>query len=134
MKNFLAAALVLALSACASPTVEESRALLMDRFGGKSIDELFAAWGAPEAETKMTNGARLVTYSHTTFMNFGYYDQYSYNCKASFTAPAPHYKISNVALDGPESECHELARGHTGTDSFASPRAPFFYDSFHHWD
>lgn len=120
------------LTACATaPPVENSRQMLWQKFGNQPLDNLLLAWGPPTAETKLTNGARMVTYSYTYISDFGYYDQYMYRCKASFLAPPPAYKIDNVSLDGDPNECSELAQGRTGIATNI-PLRPSFYMGFHH--
>jgi len=101
--------------------------MLWDKFGHHSLDDLLLAWGPPTAETTLTTGARMVTYTRAVIQNGGGVDTSDYNCKASFLAPAPSYKIENVSLDGNAGACSELASGHTGTTIYSAPPQPIFF-------
>jgi hypothetical protein len=122
---------LLALAACVStPPIESSRQMLMEKFGNQSIDNLLLAWGPPIAETHLTNGTRVVSYTYTDIYDIDAWNQSNYSCKAIFLAPPKAFKISSVSLEGEDYECHELALGHTGISSVVSPRASLFGGRF----
>lgn len=122
---------LLMLAACTPPPpVGQSRAVLWQRFGHHSIDEVLLAWGAPVAETKLTNGSRLVTYRHGTTYDAASPYEFSNGCQASFLAPPPRYTIDNVAMTGNPLECYLLTTQGPGYASHAyvpPPPPPGFY-------
>ena len=100
------------LSGCTPPPpVNTSRDLLWNKYGNKPVDDLILGWGAPTAETKLTDGSRLLTYRHTT----AYDDGATLECEVSFLAHVPNYIIDNIAMKGDPRECQLLAQGVTGT-------------------
>ncbi len=120
-----ASLVLLCFSACKPPPpVNDSRDIVWGQFSNKSIDTLLLAWGAPQAETKLTDGSRLVTYRHSTE-----YDGGSSNCEVSFLAHVPNFSIDNIAMKGDAYECSLLAQGKTGTtrrNIYMQPPTPFY--------
>ncbi|MDE3015703.1 MAG: hypothetical protein KGI29_02115 [Pseudomonadota bacterium] len=105
------------LSACAAlqaPPVIQSRAALWQRYGHQPLDALIMAWGAPSAETRLTDGSRLLTYRRTTTYDAESPQEIISDCEAVFLAKAPRYRISNVAMRGDPYECELLAEGKPG--------------------
>jgi hypothetical protein len=128
--SFLCAG-VLLLSACTpAPPVEQSRGVLWQRYAHQPIDKLLLAWGAPAAETKLTDGSRLVSYRRAvTFDAASPYENTS-GCEASFLAPPPGFTIENVALKGNPAECFALAQngpGYVRNYYVPPPPPPLFY-------
>ena len=93
------------------PPVNDSRDILWRQFAHQPVDNLLMAWGPPAAETRLTNGSRMMTYRHATIYDFSP----STGCEVSFLAPAPHYRIENIAMTGDPYECHLLAQGSAAT-------------------
>ncbi len=103
---------LLAISGCTPPPpVNQSRDILWNKYGSKPVDTLLLGWGPPTAETKLTDGSRLLTYRHST----AYDDGATLECKLSFLAHPPHFIIDNIAMEGDPRECDLLAHGVTGT-------------------
>lgn len=124
---------VLALAACAmSPPVETSRNYLQQKYGNQPIDNLLTAWGPPQAETRLTDGTRIVSYAYTDIYDFNSWDQVAYGCRATFTAPSPSFKITKITLDGDDDECYELSLGHFGVSTVVSPQASHAYFGIYH--
>lgn len=104
---------MIAVSGCTPPPpVDASREALWSQFGGKPLDSLLLAWGAPERESHLTDGSRLVTYHHATIYDSRYNG--GNRCEVSFLAKAPAFKISDVAMNGAASDCDMLAKGRVG--------------------
>jgi hypothetical protein len=111
------------LSACApTPTVDESRQSLWQQFGGHSVDELLLKWGAPQGESRLTDGSRLLTYRRATVYDPSSAYANTSGCAASFLAKPPDYKIANVSMDGNMYDCQDLALGKVGVS--AAPIQP----------
>ncbi len=128
---FFIALSTLLLSACTPPPpVEQSRAALWQRFGNHSIDEVVLAWNAPSRETKLTNGARFLTYNRSATFNAASPYEQTVGCEASFVAPPPDYLVTNVALKGEPGECYNLAQrgpGYVRNVYIPPPPPPGFY-------
>ena len=116
MKKALPLLALALLSGCVTaPTVDTSRQALWTKYGNHPLDDVLLAWGPPTAETKLATNARLATYEHVVF----YRDSsFSYQCRATFLAPPPSFKVTNIALDGDPTECYELSLGNTRTDGY----------------
>jgi hypothetical protein len=123
----------LALTACAmSPPVGTSWSYLQQQFGNQSIDNLLTTWGPPQAETRLTNGTRLVGYTYMDVYDYNSWDQVAYGCRATFTAPPPSFKITKITLEGDDDECYQLSLGHFGVSTVVSPEASYVFFDVHH--
>ncbi|MDP9126738.1 MAG: hypothetical protein M3N08_00560 [Pseudomonadota bacterium] len=110
------------LSACATQSVGDSRQLLLNRFANHPLDEVVMAWGAPQNETRLTNGTKVLTYRRmrTTFTNFGdFYDVYarSSECDATFMAAPPTFLVGDIILEGDTWQCADMGDGRSGPAS-----------------
>lgn len=108
--------LLLLVSACgpAAPEVTVSREALWQQYGGQSVDQVILNWGAPAAETKLTNGSRMLSYRHTTVYDAGSPYESAAGCEVTFLAAPPSFRISDIAMKGSDAECRTLAQGRTG--------------------
>jgi len=112
-------AAMLMLDACAPPPpVTQSRDALWDKYAHRSVDDILLAWSTPQAESKLTNGSRLLTYRHSTIYDAGN----SYNCEVTFLAPPPRFTIENIAMSGDARDCQQLADH--GPDTVRPPPPP----------
>ncbi len=121
---------ILALSACTPPPpVNQSRDVLWEKYAHHSVDEILLSWGAPAAETKLTNGSRLVTYRHATTYDAASPYERSNGCEVSFLAPPPHFKVENISMTGDGFECAQLAKSGPGyaRNVYVAPPPPMFY-------
>jgi hypothetical protein len=132
--RILPAALALSvalLSGCTPPPpVEQSRAQVWQRFAHHSIDDVMLAWGPPSAESKLTNGSRMLTYRRGVTYDAGSSYASTNGCEATFLAPPPHFKVENVAMTGNGFQCADLARagpGFTAHPYVPPPPPPGFY-------
>ena len=125
MRYFVSLLAVFALAACTpAPPVDQSREMLWNQFGNQPVDALLMSWGAPMSETHLTDGSRMVVYQHsTTYDAQSSYERQS-GCKVSFLAQAPHYRISNIAMEGDAGECRMLSQGSTGNVRLSAPPPP----------
>ena len=121
---FLTVAGALCQSACAPvPDTHASQEALWQQFGNQPVDTLLLAWGAPMAETHLTDGSRLISYQHTTTYEGSGAQS---GCKVSFLAKPPQFVINNVALEGDANECYLLSQGRIGDNRIArSPTPPY---------
>jgi hypothetical protein len=122
LRWLVAAPLVFGLATCATQPVDQSRQALWQRFANHPIDEVVLAWGAPQSETRLTDGTRVLTYrrTRTLWRDFGY-GNLNYGdtveCDASFLAPPPDFKVKNISMDGDAFQCADMARGASGVAS-----------------
>ncbi len=133
LRGFLLICIAGLFSCTPPPPVNESREVLWKEYAHQSIDKVILAWGPPAAETKLTNGSRMLTYNHaTTYDALSPYERTS-GCEVSFLAPPPHYHIENISMKGEAFECHQLALGRTGVMARPYiPPPPVFYPSFYY--
>ena len=89
MKNliWISACAVLLAGCAAPPPVNDSRDVLWARYAHHPLDELLLAWGAPQAETKLTNGSRMVTYRHSTVYDAASPYEGASGCDVTMLAP-----------------------------------------------
>jgi len=120
------------MAACTPPPpVNNSREILWQQFGHKSIDTLLMGWGAPAGETRLTNGSRMVSYHHSTTYDSGG----SAGCEVTFLAPPPAYHIEDISMTGSASECARLAQGQRGDRHINDlpPPQPGLYAPYYHY-
>jgi len=111
------------VSCTQSPPVNDSRDILWRQFAHQPVDSLLMAWGTPAAETRLTNGSRMITYRHATTYDVSP----STGCEVSFLAPAPRYRIEDIAMVGDPYECYLLAQGQRGNRHINDLPPPGFY-------
>ena len=116
LRFYLRLTLLCLLPAACAPVqaVETSRELLWERFGGHPVDELLLEWGAPAAETHLTDGSRLLKYHRILTYDAGSPYARTSGCEVSFLAGPPKFTIGNIAMEGSPSQCAQLAQGKTG--------------------
>jgi hypothetical protein len=123
---------LLTLGACTPPPpIPQSRDEIWQKFAHHSVDEILLSWGSPAAESKLTNGSRLLTYRRTvTFDAASPYERTS-GCEASFLASPPHFRIENVSMNGDAFECAQFAAHGPGyaRNMYVAPPPPMFYPS-----
>src|SRR5690349_13194136 len=125
MYRILCSVVMLGLTSCTqAPPVSSSQDALWQKFGHQSIDTILLAWGSPAAETRLTDGSRMVTYRHTTLLDA--YSPYarSTGCEVTFLAKSPAYRVENIAMKGDAAECQLLAGGRTGMTHMDYPEPP----------
>ena len=116
------ASLLLLPAACAPvQNVETSREALWARYGGQSVDALLLDWGAPGAETRLTDGSRLLKYSRSLTYDANTSYARSSACEVSFLAAPPDFRISDIAMKGGPSQCQQLSQGKTGDVAVPAP-------------
>lgn len=117
----LLALLALVAGCSAVPTTEESREVLWGEYGGKPLDALLVAWGAPEAETTLTDGSRMVKYRRSTTYDSGSSMARRTSCEVTFMAKSPKFFIENIAMEGAPGDCSRLAAGKRGDVALPGP-------------
>jgi len=121
---------LIAFSACTPPPpVNASRDVLWEKFGHHSVDDILLGWGSPAAESKLTNGSRLLTYRRAvTYDAASPYERTS-GCEVSFLAPPPHFTVNNISMTGDAYECAQLAKAGPGyaRNVYVPPPPPIFY-------
>jgi hypothetical protein len=101
-----------ALSGCTPPPpVTDSREVLWRQWGGQPVDQLLLTWGTPNAETRLTDGSRLLKYRRSTTYDAQSYHEYMTSCEVSFLAKPPEFRINDIAMEGTSGECNLLAKG-----------------------
>lgn len=123
----LAAAALLPGACTPVQDVETSRESLWQRYGGKPLDALLLDWGAPDAETRLSDGARLVKYRRSLTYDAGTTAARSASCEVSFLAGPTEYRISNIAMQGSPSQCYQLSQGKRGDVAVPAPIDPYPY-------
>lgn len=125
---FLPVAACAFMSACTqAPPVHDSREILWQRFGNRKLDELLMAWGAPTRESHLTDGSRLLTYRHATVYVGRAAMENASSCEVSFLAALPSFRITDVAMQGTNNECHILAQGRIGETRVPVMADPYPY-------
>lgn len=122
---------LLLLGSCTPPPpVNESRDVLWSHFGNHSVDDVLYGWGVPSAESKLTNGSRLLTYSRAiTYDAASPYENTS-GCQVSFIAPPPKFRIENIKMEGDGYQCAALAAkgpGYSRNAYVPPPPPPLLY-------
>ncbi len=96
-------------------TVQQSRDAMWQEYGGQPVDKILVTLGAPERETKLTDGSRMVMYQFNSVYESGSAYERQAVCQVTFMAKPPKFVIDNVAMKGDVYECNMLAQGHTGS-------------------
>jgi hypothetical protein len=127
-KLFIISLCLLVIGCVPVAPVNQSQEILWNKFANQPLDNVLLAWGAPAAETHLTEGSRLVTYRHsTTYEALSPYE-HTLGCEVSFLAKPPGYLIGNIAMQGDAYECSLLAQGQTGyrRDTYVPPPPPYY--------
>ena len=97
MKSFCVAVLSLLLAGCAV-TMKE----VLDSWVGRHTDEAMLTWGAPSSIDTLTNGTKMLTWSHQTAVRGT-----SYSCRVWLTAD-PGGTIRTWNWEGNYDACDQL--------------------------